>query len=984
MQRTAIFLACLLVSNILIAQHYPFVHYTPREGLVNNRARFVFQDSKGKLYISTYGGLSIYDGTRFTNYTANNGLSNNLINEIVEIGEDSVWIFPNTHRIHCIVRGRLKDFVPADNFTPLVNQLIKSSNGVYYALADEGLFRFEKNRFYKVPLIGTHSREEAKTLTYGIEAGGKLYLLSNPEYKLPGGILWVYDLAGDSVIASKDNIHATHLYAPSSNELWISTLDGIYELDIESMKRRKLMLKEIAPSAHIPASIIPLGIFSDRQKNTWITTSNGVYRINQDGHATLFTIENGLTTNLQTSIFQDHENNMWFTNEQTGLSKLSNPRMAYYPEIRKDFTATDIFIPRAGDSIWLYDGYHNRMLILDPTGPILEYRNTKAMSHTARFVAGKKNWLLSENKIYRLITSTNNNRYELHEEYADSNSTMWFACGIEDQNGNLVAVSDKVVVLAGSAVISDPIEYKADQLAIDRHNRAWVVTRSNKLFCFQISGTGTDIKISLLKSYDNVLPGSSPRSITVDQSGDIWIGTRDLGLFSLHFEELNLQSTKRLSTTEGLSENFISFLFCDKDNHIWACTPSGLDKIEVNGNQFRIENITRSNNLYFPISKIQQTGKGLFWILSSAGIITYNPERPTMSDWKPRLSITHMILNDTGHMPIPPDHKLAYNRNNLVFHLSAPTFIDEKQTRFSYILEGSGNEQWSEPSTNASINLVNLPPGSYTLRIRGIFLHGLYPNVETSFPFEVLPPWWKTWWFKLIVAILVIGLIILGLRYYIGRKLELQKVILEKKRAIEKERTRIATDMHDDLGAGLSRIKFLSETIGMKKQQHLPIEEEISSIRTYSHEMIDKMGEIVWALNEKNDTLNDLVSYTRAYSAEYLEQNGIACHIEGPDELPPYVVSGEFRRNIYLTVKEALHNVVKHAQASNVFIHISIDSTKLSIEIKDDGTGFDPRKNPGSRNGLLNMRKRIEELNGSFNIESGNGTQIKTQVPLNL
>src|SRR5678815_6101301 len=112
---------------------------------------------------------------------------------------------------------------------------------------------------------------------------------------------------------------------------------------------------------------------------------------------------------------------------------------------------------------------------------------------------------------------------------------------------------------------------------------------------------------------------------------------------------------------------------------------------------------------------------------------------------------------------------------------------------------------------------------------------------------------WQTWWFRSVAGLLVIGLLIILFRFYYRRKLEKQMAILEKQQAIEKERTRIATDMHDDLGAGLSRIKFLSETIGIKKQQHEPIEDDITSIRQYSHEMIDKMGEIVWALNEKND-----------------------------------------------------------------------------------------------------------------------------------
>jgi signal transduction histidine kinase len=150
----------------------------------------------------------------------------------------------------------------------------------------------------------------------------------------------------------------------------------------------------------------------------------------------------------------------------------------------------------------------------------------------------------------------------------------------------------------------------------------------------------------------------------------------------------------------------------------------------------------------------------------------------------------------------------------------------------------------------------------------------------------------------------------LFLKRYSNEKLRKQMRELEKLKAIEKERTRIATDMHDDLGAGLSRIKFLSETIGIKKQQQQPFEDDIIKIREYSHEMIDKMGEIVWALNEKNDSLNDLVSYIRVYAAGYLSQNGINCKIEVPDNFPTSFVSGEFRRNVYLTIKEALHNVV--------------------------------------------------------------------------
>ena len=159
MQRTAFILAYLFVCTNSFAQLYPFVHYTPREGLVNNKAKFIFQDSKGKLYIGTFGGLSMYDGSRFTNFDYNNGLGNNLVNDIVEMGDDSVWILVNSSQINYVVNGRLKTFTPADGFTPVINKLIKCSDGYYYAATDEGLYKLQDRKFVKIDLFGIARRK---------------------------------------------------------------------------------------------------------------------------------------------------------------------------------------------------------------------------------------------------------------------------------------------------------------------------------------------------------------------------------------------------------------------------------------------------------------------------------------------------------------------------------------------------------------------------------------------------------------------------------------------------------------------------------------------------------------------------------------------------------------------------------------------------------------------------------------------------------
>jgi signal transduction histidine kinase len=147
--------------------------------------------------------------------------------------------------------------------------------------------------------------------------------------------------------------------------------------------------------------------------------------------------------------------------------------------------------------------------------------------------------------------------------------------------------------------------------------------------------------------------------------------------------------------------------------------------------------------------------------------------------------------------------------------------------------------------------------------------------------------------------------------------------------------------------------------------------------------MIGKMGEIVWALNKTNDSLSDLLSYTRAYSADYLTQNNIQCVISFPEELPSFVVNGEFRRNIFLTVKEALHNIVKHANASVVKIDFTLGN-QLTIVLQDDGGGFDIKMIRPYRNGITNMKNRMKNIRGGIEIKNDKGTLVHLWAPLDL
>src|SRR5213075_1301303 len=191
-------------------------------------------------------------------------------------------------------------------------------------------------------------------------------------------------------------------------------------------------------------------------------------------------------------------------------------------------------------------------------------------------------------------------------------------------------------------------------------------------------------------------------------------------------------------------------------------------------------------------------------------------------------------------------------------------------------------------------------------------------------------------------------------RAYFNYKMRKQKLEFERRQLIEKERTRIATDMHDDLGAGLSRIKYLSQSMLNKKIPDDVMRKELEKITSFSDEMSEKMGEIIWALNEKNDTLADLIAYTRSYTVEYLANHGIKCEATTPLHLPGNFITGEMRRNIFLSVKECLHNIVKHAEATKVFFSIQVNE-KMQIIVRDNGKGIDWNNLRAFSNGLQNI-----------------------------
>jgi signal transduction histidine kinase len=294
-----------------------------------------------------------------------------------------------------------------------------------------------------------------------------------------------------------------------------------------------------------------------------------------------------------------------------------------------------------------------------------------------------------------------------------------------------------------------------------------------------------------------------------------------------------------------------------------------------------------------------------------------------------------------------------------------------------------------------------LPPGHYTFRVLACNNDGVWNQTGAAFALTALPHFWQTWWFRMVAALASAGAVGGIVRGLTRRRYRLKLERSERQHAIEKERARIAKDIHDDLGASLTRITLLSQTARGELGQPERAAVDLDRIYATARELTQAMDEIVWAVNPHHDTLDSLLTYLSGFAQDFLSAGGVRCRLDVPLRPPPLRVSAEVRHNLFLAFKEAIHNVVRHAGATEARVIFTLGPAAFTLEIHDNGNGFEANQPSSLRgeptasaaatrlasgNGLVNMRKRLEEIGGQCTVESavGRGTLIKFTSPLNL
>jgi signal transduction histidine kinase len=310
--------------------------------------------------------------------------------------------------------------------------------------------------------------------------------------------------------------------------------------------------------------------------------------------------------------------------------------------------------------------------------------------------------------------------------------------------------------------------------------------------------------------------------------------------------------------------------------------------------------------------------------------------------------------------------------------------------RFRYKLEG-WDADWIDAGTSRSAVYNFVPPGQYSFRVIASNSDGNWATPGTEIRLTFARYFWQSWWFIGITAVALLSGVGSLVRLIERQKAKSRLKRLEQERALERERTRIAQDLHDEMGAKLCRISFLSEHARRDSANPAEMQEQIKSISDDSREVLHSLDEIVWAVNPQNDTLEHATSYLAQFAQDYFFMTGVECELVVPSQMPHYPVSSQVRHHLFLAVREALANILKHSAASHAKISMACESGNLEISVEDDGRGFDAKTHLAGdshsrdmHDGLRNMTKRFTDVGGQCSIESnvGSGTIIKFILPL--
>jgi signal transduction histidine kinase/ligand-binding sensor domain-containing protein len=944
----------------------------------NNIVSGIAQTPDGYLWVSTSAGVNQFDGLRFTHYSLADrvGVPGSNVRLMLAGHDSGLWLVMDGSVVQLKMNSAprvFRDGVPSQR----PESVVEDDHGSLW-IGYRGPGQVCRIKDAHVTVLGVESSiPAAKVDSLAVDTQGRLWLAAD-------------DRVGQIRAERFSEVFRTSTTAyparASDGGLWICSGLTLYHYDEQD---------GLTTASHLPlnrAMTEPLTPYEDHYGTLWIGTATaGLFRYDGVGFQSIATPQARITC-----FKEDTEGNLWIGTD-VGLDRIS-PRAIEVDGAERGLPFGSI------TSICQTPDGHIWASAIDGA---LMVRSADGRWGPAPFqIEGQAVCLASDSDGALWIGTMNRRLYRWRGEKLSSWDSNIGLLGrsvtalLPTRDGALWIGSidaDSVQCLRAGRLVNFKLPIGLGRIA------AMAQDKSGNLWIGWL-GKGKLMRMSGDQLIDETeLIGDSPvNAFYVAPDDSLWIGFRHKGLGRLKDGQLRVITAK-----QGLYEDHVAQILADDRGWLWVASDHGIFKVRLSElNDCADGKIARVQSVHFggdeALPRMQaKTGifpsfmrgsDGRLWMIMANELAIVHPDRVREYLVPPPVQIERLVVDDqaeesrdyfgkevtgfgeTDNSPI----KLQPDYHRLQFDFTALTFGSSENARFRYRLENF-DEAWNETTEHRTAVYPRLPAGSYRFRVIAANADGIWNRDGAAVYLTVAPFIWQTWWFRVGASISVVAVLLLLVRYMAFRRLRLRLQLLEQRSALDAERARIARDIHDDLGHGLTQIALLSDMTQQDRLAPDELDEQLEQIASTARQGIKSLDETVWAINPRNDTLADLIDYIGHFVMQSLRSAQIKCELDLPEQTPELMLPSEVRHALFLVVKEAVNNILRHAHAEKVWLSITNSWDVISIRIADNGRGFCvAASGDACQDGLRNMRQRMLDIGGTFAVESspGNGTRI--------
>jgi signal transduction histidine kinase len=462
------------------------------------------------------------------------------------------------------------------------------------------------------------------------------------------------------------------------------------------------------------------------------------------------------------------------------------------------------------------------------------------------------------------------------------------------------------------------------------------------------------------------------RVLFPDPKGQLWVSLFPSGLTRFGGDQLIWPAVYR---GLGIPDQSIWAMSEDRDGGLWVgMIDGGVFRLQDN----KVVSYQRTEGLPgIAIGALCLDATGVLWVGTLGGGLGCLRD----GKYPPPLALEQVLVKGNA-VALGNTLELDWDHGNIEFDYTALSFIAPEKVRFRRQLVGF-DPDWVEAGGSRSAIYPQLDPGRYEFRFTACNNDEVWNEQPCKLALVVTPAWWQTLWWRFGMVALFAAVVAGLARYYSTVAMRRRLARLEQAHAVEKERTRIARDIHDDVGARLTQMAYLSDLVATELPQGVH-RGHLHEIARASRRTVQALDEIVWAVNPRKDSLAHLLEYISQYANSFFRGTNIRCRQDLPATVPDWPLPAEFRHHIFLAAKEAFNNIQKHSRATEVWIRVAFRPPRLELIIEDNGAGFAMPEAKLSRDGLQNMHDRLATLNGVCDIasEAGRGTRLTMSLSL--